>query len=354
MFVADKDETYKVYHVLITTNDVIFDGSNKEFNFYKINNNFDGYITLVNDKKEVIEHKKYVGGHISLTSKTSKTKNEAEYCVYFGAFDGNGGFTPYYLVGCYGSIGGIETGYGSSGGTGDNGDVAVMDPVSIVVNPCDQLKKMIDPTNTTNIKAQIDWLKSKVNALVNNKESGVEVQKRMNADETFRYEYTRIDSPNEFSVGLSTGGMNIGGIHSHPKKRYAMFSFQDVRFLLNAYDGASSTRSDDVFVMVVCKDNNGVTNTYNLKIDNIDALRNNVNSVWNDPFYSKFTKEDDKIKAIHKDQAKIYAKSNGELEKSFLDQFKDFGISLYKADATTSSFSKLALNNLKTVTSTPL
>lgn len=54
------------------------------------------------------------------------------------------------------------------------------------------------------------------------------------------------------------------------------------------------------------------------------------------------------------DQAKIYAKSNGELEKSFLDQFKDFGISLYKADATTSSFSKLALNNLKTVTSTPL
>ena len=58
MFVADKDETYKVYHVLITTNDVIFDGSNKEFNFYKINNNFDGYITLVNDKKEVIEHKK--------------------------------------------------------------------------------------------------------------------------------------------------------------------------------------------------------------------------------------------------------------------------------------------------------
>lgn len=173
MFVADKDETYKVYHVLITTNDVIFDGSNKEFNFYKINNNFDGYITLVNDKKEIIEHKKYVGGHISLTSKTSKTKNEAEYCVYFGAFDGNGGFTPYYLVGCYGSIGGIETGYGSSGGTGDNGDVAVMDPVSIVVNPCDQLKKMIDPTNTTNIKAQIDWLKSKVNALVNNKESGV-------------------------------------------------------------------------------------------------------------------------------------------------------------------------------------
>lgn len=111
----------------------------------------------------------------------------------------------------------------------------------------------------------------------------------MNADETFRYEYTRIDSPNEFSVGLSTGGMNIGGIHSHPKKGYAMFSFQDVRFLLNAYDGASSTRSDDVFVMVVCKDNNGVTNTYNLKIDNIDALRNNVNSVWNDPFYFKFT-----------------------------------------------------------------
>lgn len=122
MFFPDEKETYKACHVLITTNDLTFYNINKDFNFYKINTNFDGYITLVNNKNEVIEHKKYVGGHISLTSKTSKMKNEAEYCVYFGAFDGNGDFTPYYLVGCYGSIGGIETGYGSSGDAGDTGD----------------------------------------------------------------------------------------------------------------------------------------------------------------------------------------------------------------------------------------
>jgi hypothetical protein len=89
-----------------------------------------------------------------------------------------------------------------------------------------------------------------------------------------------------------------------------------------------------------------------LKIENIESLRTQIKSVWNDPNYTKFQNEDERIKAIHKDQAKIYAKSNGNLEKSFLEQFKDFGIVLLKADATTNNFDKLTLNN-STVTPTP-
>jgi len=89
-----------------------------------------------------------------------------------------------------------------------------------------------------------------------------------------------------------------------------------------------------------------------LKIDNIDVLRTQINAVWNDPNYAKFQDEEARIKAIHKDQAKLYAKSNGQLEKSFLKQFGAFGVSIYKADATLNSFNKLASSN-STVTSTP-
>lgn len=330
-------------------------------------NTFDGYIINWDLRNGFIRGSKFEQNlsvnDISLKVIYSKNNNNykdapiiaLDEVVIIGKPRSNtGGSYTFVITGNYSSFGnGTNSGnYANSpyvgGGRGDSNSNS-----TTKTNPCDQLKKMIDPTNTTNIKAQIDWLKSKVNALVNNKEFGVEVQKRMNADETFRYEYNRIDSPNEFSVSLTTGGMNIGGIHSHPENGYAMFSFQDVRFLLNAYDGASSTRSDDVFTMMVCKDNNGVTNTYNLKIDNIDALRNNVNSVWNNPKYSRYTTDDTRRDAIHKDQAIIYKNSNGELEKSFLEQFKDFGISLYKTDATNTSFNKLALNSSKTVTSTP-
>ena len=222
-------------------------------------------------------------------------------------------------------------------------------------NLCDQLKTMInkDTANKKNLSKEIEWLVAKVKARNNNKESGVEVQMRMNADETYRNEFNRIDSPDKFSVGLSTGDMYIGGIHSHPSDGYAMFSFQDVRFLLNAYDGASSSRKSDVFNMVVCKDDNGVTNTYTIKVDNIENLRKKVNSVWNADKYASYTTIDDRIKAIQRDQAKVYEKSNGELEKSFLEQFKDFGISIYKADESLSSFSKLTLNSLNALTKIP-
>ena len=89
-----------------------------------------------------------------------------------------------------------------------------------------------------------------------------------------------------------------------------------------------------------------------MKIDNIDALRTQIGAVWNEPNYAEYSTEKTRIDAIHLDQAKLYAKSNGQLEKSFLQQFAAFGISIYKGDATLSSFDKLALSN-STVTSTP-
>jgi hypothetical protein len=240
------------------------------------------------------------------------------------------------------------------GGGGTPNDEPVTNVEQDLPTPCLDLKNLIDYNfNTTNsLKSSINWLEDKVNATVNNKEAGVEVKKMMNPDETFRYEFTQVLSNEQFSVLLSIGSSYVGGLHSHPSDGYAMFSFQDIRFLLNVYDEASSTRKGAVFNGLVCKDNAGNTNTYMLKIDNIDALRKQVDAVWNNSKYLKFQKEDLRIKAIHNNQARKYKNSNGNLEKSFIEQFKDFGISLYKADAITNSFDKLTLNN-SIVTPTP-
>lgn len=261
----------------------------------------------------------------------------------------------FYIPSGSNSSGGNYSNYTESHGGGSNGSSNTNTPKNQdPKNPCDQIKDLLNykPNDPSSMKANINWLKTKVNATVNSKECGVEIKKLMNPDETYRYEFNQVLSADQFSVPLTTGFSYVGGLHSHPADGYAMFSYQDVRFLLEAYDGASDSRKGEVFNSVVCKDNAGNTNVYMIKIDNVDALRTQVNAVWNDPNYTKFTAEKDRINAIHKDQAKLYYQSKGQLEKSFLVQFASFGITMYKADAGLNNFNKLNLNN-STLTTIP-
>lgn len=213
IFFPDEKETYNAYHVLITTNDLSFDNKNKDFNFYKINNNFDGYITIVNDNKEVIEHKKYIGGHIFLRSKTSKIKEEAEICVYFGAFSGNGDFTPYYLVGCYGSTGGIGTGYGSGrgGGAGDATtdealcDASLADITSQAFAASNFLSSTIISENSSTRNKQYSWnIFNCLGFSLNSYQIGMH-KKVANIDPSLQWERVSLTHNNIASTGFVVG-----------------------------------------------------------------------------------------------------------------------------------------------------
>jgi hypothetical protein len=125
-----------------------------------------------------------------------------------------------------------------------------------------------------------------------------------------------------------------------------------MRSMLNVYDHVYESRKSEVFSGVVVKDAQDNANVYMLKIDDIEALRKVVNDRWEHKDYARYTVEDDRIKAIHKDQEEIFKNSNGQIEKSFLQQFPSAGISLYKADASLSKFDKLTLIN-GTVTPNP-
>lgn len=240
-------------------------------------------------------------------------------------------------------IGGTTPGGYTSpvGGNGGGGSA----PRPAAANPCDKMKALTDITKAGNMKPGIDWLKGKVMAPKNDIEHGVEVKKVMNPDETFRYEYNRISSLEEFSVPLTIGFSYIGGAHSHPDDGYAMFSFADVKFLNDAYNEASPTRKEDVFLMVIAKDNAGHVNTYGIRVDNIDVLNTKVSGVWNDPRYNRNNPTDDKkLEKIHYDQSIEYDKSNGALEESFLKQFGSFGLTLYKADDSLTKWDKLEID----------
>lgn len=216
-----------------------------------------------------------------------------------------------------------------------------------ISDPCAEIKNIFNYKSRYNnsLKSSVDYLKSVVSGSLNLEEEGYEITKNMNSDMTYRYGFEHVTKGTEFSVGLQTGGSIVGGFHSHPSTGVPIFSFQDLRHLLNLYDNAKTSYKSDVFEGVVAKDSNGNKNVYILKVDDIAKLRAQVNAIWNHPDYAEYTTDKDRIEAIHSVQADKFDKSNGQIEKSFLEQFSTAGISLYKADTSVSSFSKLTLNN---------
>ncbi|MRX41945.1 hypothetical protein GJU43_21925 [Flavobacterium sp. LC2016-23] len=335
---------------------------------------FTGYMTVWDLKKGALRAAKFLNNQVveegvaafSIDRNKTNKAPETGDCIYadFGegchndGGDGTGNAIPLRPVIVTGPstgtpviytprgpvIGGTTPGGYTSPGGGGGGSTPSA-PVKPAVNPCDKMKALTDVTKSGNMKPSIDWLKGKVMAPKNVVEHGVEVKKVMNPDETFRYEYTQLTSLNEFSVPLPTGLTFIGGAHSHPARGVAMFSFADVRFLRNAYDGASPIRKEDVFAMVIVKDNAGRINTYAIRVDDINALDTKVNEVWNDPKYNRNNPTDDKkFKSIHDDEAVVYDASNGALEETFLAQYASFGITLYKADDTLTKWDKLVID----------
>jgi|694.fasta_scaffold93683_4 hypothetical protein len=283
------------------------------------------------------------------------------WCADLG--DSGGGFFGVAPGDSGGTMPGGGIGNGDTDIFYDNTNPANEDPRPILVNtkdtsiegilideddilPCEQLANISDPTKI-NVAEQIEWLTEKINDPNNKTEHGFTTDKRLNADgETYNYENIQVSSPYETSIDFQPDDYRIGAGHMHPPvKGIPMYSFGDVNVLLDFYDGASPTRKDEVFhVLVVKNKQTNLIETYCILIDNITTFRNAINSKLNNPVNQSLNLEA-KIKEQHDLQKILYKNKNqNQLEISFLQQFSNFGISLYKAD-TNLKWSKLELEN---------
>ncbi|WP_296148613.1 hypothetical protein [uncultured Flavobacterium sp.] len=274
-----------------------------------------------------------------------------------GSNPGSGtGSNPGGWPGNYPDPGGYENPGG--GGSSENGGEVLTEPVlpNASEMPCVQLKRLFSNSpGEPNLKPEIAWLQGKLDVTV---ENGVQVKKAVNFEGDMVYTPTRRESESNFHVLLGQGPLFVGWLHTHPKNTYGMFSFGDLKFLRSGYDSATPNRKPEIFTMIVCRDpvNPTIINTYALKIDDINALGTKVDAVWNNPDYTSLLNEKERLDAIHEVQSEKYKKSNNQLEKSFLQQFGGFGVSLYKADSNLTSWSKLELSTTPgdlTVTQTP-
>ncbi len=208
-------------------------------------------------------------------------------------------------------------------------------------DPCKDLKDMSKP-DVMNMKGAIDTLKTKVNEPL---EYAVEVEQRIVISGDTIYPKTQKKPVLEFNAETNTGHYIIGSAHNHPYKRsYAIPSFGDVMWLKICYDRATTNRKQFSFELIVAKDAAGVMNVYALKVKNITDLRAKIDGVWNDPKYASLN-DKDRLNKINADLGILLKKSNGALEKTFLEEFAGAGVDLYKATSDNlDQWDKLELN----------
>lgn len=148
-----------------------------------------------------------------------------------------------------------------TGGTGNPVETPLIIPTKPVYPtkpPCKILADFISAAGQK-FKDDYQWAKANVGKEV---EYGVTVEKNMNFNESFSYRTTRVISPNQYSVPLSTGEGFVGAIHCHPENSYAVPSFGDLKWLTNCYNNAGNTKKYEVFSIVIAKDDAGNINTY--------------------------------------------------------------------------------------------
>lgn len=122
MFILDEKKVYNVYHVIISHKNDTFDVDDEEVNFYKIKEDFEGLITVIDSKNTINDVVNLGNKKTNRYLITNKTNTDGVVCVYYGYWDENDEFHAYYQVGCYGGGSGSSggTSYGGGGGKGDS------------------------------------------------------------------------------------------------------------------------------------------------------------------------------------------------------------------------------------------
>ena len=152
-----------------------------------------------------------------------------------------------------------------------------------------------------------------------------------------------------------SGDYYFGSIHTHPYPGgVPMFSWTDMFSLQQFWQNATLSNRNEIIIFLVCKDDSGVNQVYALTINNTDALTNTIfNEVQTEINPTNLAEipvnEQQNYITAHMDKklTDLYAESNNK-ELTFLNRFKDFGISLYKANSTLTNWDMLTIQNPNT------
>ena len=262
-----------------------------------------------------------------------------------------------------GSSGPVDTtgGGGGTGGTGDldtphndsgNNNPIVTAPVLeleeenetpvVQIPPCEKLKNLFSNTSLK-VKSRI------INDLRPNIDQNPDGEKAvfLKKEVTGRTGSIVSEPTIKHQVEIKAGGNYFAAIHTHPFKAIPMFSWSDVLVLKTLSDNLQPYNNDMASFLLVCKDRNGVYQTYAIVYNNsgINTLDIVFGLSMNEGMqHAEIAKEMDK--KLEKEYT--IAENNGTFDyaKVFLSQFSGSNISLYKANSNLDNWSKVEINPL--------
>ncbi|WP_338838797.1 hypothetical protein [Flavobacterium ginsenosidimutans] len=150
MFIKEGESEFKIYYVQIFTDEINANFIDKDFNFYKIQNDFNGKVFVQDLAKKNISKLKFQKGDVLKPSLTSKMREEALDCVWYGYWYEDGHFEPISLVYCEAGGSTEEPTMPSYGGGGGNSGSTPSAPVMKIIDNLTGKAKCINGLLSTN------------------------------------------------------------------------------------------------------------------------------------------------------------------------------------------------------------
>ena len=267
--------------------------------------------------------------------------------------DGGGGGTGYSSTGDSGTSSGTGTTWdgggtdiygdllttptGGGGGGGEDSNPDATDPCTVLTNA----------KNDTKVQTAIDFLKTKTTG---KQEFAYEIERKSSSISLTGSTYnTILHSGGNFGVIVPYGIPVQGQAHNHPMNGVAIPSWDDIFWTQLCEEDNGNFNNNTAFNTVVSPDplNPGSTILYSITIDNITALQTATTAVFNLPrILAKPTEQEkrDEIMVMFGEKFSPLKSDTNAQEKTFLQTFGTYGITLSKFDENTGKWEKLSID----------
>lgn len=202
-------------------------------------------------------------------------------------------------------------------------------------NPCSKLKDLFN-VSKSNIKPIITSL----HQAIPNMGSGETGEAFKKTAAGVYLSETMPQTPNN-TVGMISCGDYYSGVHTHPLDTYPMFSFSDIFNLYKLNSCAAPHNSGMASFLLACIDDNGVPQTYAIVFDPLSL--SNFEDFLINPENIGCSEQEIKDE-MDRRLGDEYAKDSN-YERVFLRMIANTNVSLYRANSSLTSWSKLTLSN---------
>jgi hypothetical protein len=209
IFIKDNKLTFKLSHILITSEKEDFDIKDEKFNFYNIKTDFEGTVTVLNTDDKIDYYGKISKN--STPSTSNKTNLEEQTCIYVVKTYDDGSYDVMYLLYCTGGGGG-DNGDGS-GGYGDNPnpeptpcEESMDDLINSSYPTSEFLESTIIEENNTTRRKNYKWvIFTGPGYTLNSSETGIH-QKVTNSNPSLQWQWVSLTHNTIYKEGIVAGG----------------------------------------------------------------------------------------------------------------------------------------------------